>query len=566
MDIKHLLITGILLIGITVDAQDLESVGKEKPFRVNGGLSLNQVGYYQWGAEDARRDPYTYIASGNINFNIYGWSVPLSFTYSNLEGTFQQPFNEYGLTPSYKWAKAYIGYNAINFSKYTVSNYRFLGGGLEVTPGNFNTTIFYGRLQKPVEYDSLNQNNIMAYERMGYGIKSGYTFEKGAVDLIAFHARDDSSSLSNIPTNAETTPAENTVLGINAGVSPLKNLSLQAEYANSAYTSDVRSPEATTTSGLTTAGHFLTPRASTAYYHAINSSLSYAFDKYSLGVAYERVDPEYHTLGAYYTTNDLENISLNGSSGFYEGKLGIQVNAGLQRNDLDGQKASKMSNLVGSASVNAALNEKINLSGSYSNYRSYTNIKTQFDYINQTKPWENLDTLDFTQLTQNASVNASFGLGDHEERKQTLTSQLSFQDASEQQGYYQANAGSQFYNANMGYAVNFVPIELNLSFTTSASYVTSPLNNSLTLGPVVSVNKAFFEGTFNNGMSITYNQSHTDGALQNTVVSTRYNVTYLLKEKHNFSFSGIYFWQDSRIYASGKLSEVTLTLTYSYSF
>ncbi len=566
MDIKQLLITGFLLIGITVDAQDLEAIGKEKPFRVNGGVSLNQVGYFQWGEEAARRDPYTWIASGNINFNIYGWSVPLSFTYSNLEGTFQQPFNQYGLTPTYKWAKAYIGYNAINFSKYSVSNYRFLGGGLEVTPGNFNTTVFYGRLQKPVEYDSLNQNNIMAYERMGYGIKSGYAFEKGSVDLIAFHARDDSSSLVKIPANAKTTPAENTVLGINTGLSPIKNLSLQAEYANSAYTSDTRSPETTKKAGLATAGYFLTPRASTAYYHAFNSSLSYAFDKYSLGMAYERVDPEYHTLGAYYTTNDLENISLNGSSSFYEGKLGIQVNAGLQRNDLDGQKASKMSNVVGSASITAALTEKINLSGSYSNYRSYTNIKTQFDYINQTKPWENLDTLDFTQLTQNAGVNASFGLGDNEDRKQTLSTQFSFQDASEQQGYYEANAGSRFYNGNMGYAVNFVPIELNLSLTGSVSYVTSPISNTLTAGPVLSVNKSFFDGTFNNGLSTTYNRSYTDNDLQNTVVSTSYNVNYVLLEKHNFSFSGIYFWQDSKIYSQGNLSEVTLTLTYSYSF
>ncbi len=566
MDIKKLLTTGFLLIGITVNAQDLSSIGKEKPFRVNGGVSLNQVGYFQWGAEEARRDPYTWIATGNINFNIYGWTVPLSFTYSNLEGTFQQPFNQYGLTPTYKWIKAYIGYNAINFSKYTVSNYRFLGGGLEVTPGNFNTTIFYGRLQKPVEYDSLNQNNIMAYERMGYGIKSGYKFKKGSVDLIAFHASDDSSSLSNIPTNAETTPAENTVLGINAGVSPIKNLSLQAEYANSAYTSDIRSPEINKKAKMATAGYFITPRASTAYYHAVNSSLSYAFGNYSMGVAYERVDPEYHTLGAYYTTNDLENISLTGSSSFYEGKISIQVNTGLQRNDLDGQKSSKMSNIVGSASVNAAVTEKINLSGTYSNYRTYTNIKTQFDYINQTKPWENLDTLDFTQLTQNASINGSFGIGDNEDRKQTLTTQFSLQDASEQQGYYQANAGSQFYNSNLGYAINFVPIELNLSLTGSVSYITSPLSNTLTAGPVLSVNKTFFEGALNNGISTAYNQSHTDGKLQNTVINTRYTADYVLKEKHNFALSTIYFWRNSKIYSSGKLSEVTVTLTYSYAF
>jgi hypothetical protein len=42
---------------------------------------------------------------------------------------------------------------------------------------------------------------------------------------------------------------------------------------------------------------------------------------------------------------------------------------------------------------------------SYSNFSSYTYIRSEFDEINQTNPYENLDTLNFTQLTQSAGLN-----------------------------------------------------------------------------------------------------------------------------------------------------------------
>src|SRR6187551_476853 len=123
----------IVLISVVsplfLKGQNLESIGKEKPLTVNGGISLNQIFYGSSGIE-SRRDPYSYFASGNINFNLYGWSVPVSFSLSNQNVTYQQPFNQYGIHPTYKWATAHIGYASMSFSPYTLSGHLFNGIGV----------------------------------------------------------------------------------------------------------------------------------------------------------------------------------------------------------------------------------------------------------------------------------------------------------------------------------------------------------------------------------------------------------------------------------------------------
>ena len=80
--------------------QNLETIGKGKPLTISGGLSINQIFYGVQGI-DSRRDPYSYYASGNINVSLYGWNVPLSFSLSNQNVSYHQPFNQYGLHPNY---------------------------------------------------------------------------------------------------------------------------------------------------------------------------------------------------------------------------------------------------------------------------------------------------------------------------------------------------------------------------------------------------------------------------------------------------------------------------------
>lgn len=175
-----------VILSLPSTAQSLESVGKEKPVSVTGGVSLNQIFYGVRGIE-SRRDPYTYYASGNVNFSLYGWNVPLSFSYSNQNVSFQQPFNQYSLHPTYKSVTAHVGYTSMSFSPYTVSGHIFLGAGVDVAPeGKWRFSGLYGRFLKAVEPDTTNENHIPAFKRMGYGFKASYGEGGNSVDVIVW--------------------------------------------------------------------------------------------------------------------------------------------------------------------------------------------------------------------------------------------------------------------------------------------------------------------------------------------------------------------------------------------
>jgi hypothetical protein len=61
--------------------QSLESIGKEKPLVIAGGVSLSQIVYTASGVND-RRDAYSYYASGNVNFSLYGYTSMSYFPYT----------------------------------------------------------------------------------------------------------------------------------------------------------------------------------------------------------------------------------------------------------------------------------------------------------------------------------------------------------------------------------------------------------------------------------------------------------------------------------------------------
>ena len=112
---------------------NFDQLGKEKWLRYNGGVAANAI-YYDG---TANRQNLTYFLTGNLNFNIAGlYNIPLSFTYSNQDFNFQNPFkfNRLSLHPSYKWATAHIGDVNMTFSPYTLAGHQFTGGGFDLNP------------------------------------------------------------------------------------------------------------------------------------------------------------------------------------------------------------------------------------------------------------------------------------------------------------------------------------------------------------------------------------------------------------------------------------------------
>src|SRR4051812_42836366 len=92
----------LILLSFTSYSQNLETIGLKKGVKLNGSVNLNTVGYYTTGIQQ-RRDPFNWFLTGNLNVNLFGYNAPFTFSYSNANKNFSQPFNQFSFAPQYKW-------------------------------------------------------------------------------------------------------------------------------------------------------------------------------------------------------------------------------------------------------------------------------------------------------------------------------------------------------------------------------------------------------------------------------------------------------------------------------
>jgi hypothetical protein len=542
-------------------AQDLGAIGEAKPLTVSGSFSGSSILYGASGA--ARRDPFSYFLSGSLNVSVYGLSIPLSVNYSNQQTTFHQPFNQYGLSPTYKWATAHLGWRSMNFSSYTLAGHTFLGAGFELTPGRWRVGGMYGRLNKAVEHDTTAEvGSIPTYQRYGYGAKVGYGSATDYVDLIVFKAQDDPESIAAPPEELNMRPGENLVFGVNVAKRLLKRVSFTGEWASSANTRDVQAGRASLASGSVYQhlGGLFTPRVSSNYHQAYKGALRYAGSRYGLQLGYERVDPGYQTMGAYFFNDDQENITVGGNTRLLDDKVTVALQTGVQRNNLDGNEVNQQRRLVNSLNLGYSPTAAWNFSGSYSNFTTNSRRAPRLNEIVNTT-----DTLmlDFVQITDNANFSTSYN-GKSGDNTYALSLNTSYQVANERQGQQVTDRQSRFYNGNLAYSYRITAADVGFTASLNANRNVDPELRSTALGPAVSVNKSFYEKKLRATWSSSYNRYLSAGAATGDVVNTRVNANYNLK-KNNFTISLIALRRGKQA-ATDSFTEFTGTLGYSYSF
>jgi hypothetical protein len=562
---KIILITILLFISAFGFSQNfnVQEVGKAKLINVSGGASANTVFY----SGNATREPFSYFLNGNINFNIANlYNIPLSFSYTNQKFGYNKPvlMNRLSIHPSYKWITAHIGDVSMSFSPYTLSGHQFTGFGVDLTPqGKFKISAMYGRLLKSSEYDAAYPDILPAYKRFGYGFKTAYALEKINLGLTFFKARDQINSLNNpVPFELDVTPKENAAISFETTFKLFQKLQVSTEYANSSITEDLRVTDGGKTQGVSS---FLLGRNSTTTsYDAFKGQLVYPAGKGTLGVGYERIDPNYRTFGGYYFNNDLENVTVNATQNLYKDKVSLAVNLGLQKDNLEKQKESQMKRLVTSINADFRPNQKLNLNLNYSNFQSYTNSRNQFDYINQVSNYDYLDTLNFRQVNQNVGLAVNYLLKNDKKIKKAISANFSMQDAkNQQQGRTVENGASTYYNSALTYSLGYPEKDLSFNGSLNNTYGKTDSGKSLIIGPTIGVSKLLFDKKLTTSASTTYNTSYNNGDKLNDIFNFRLNGSYIYLEKHNFNMSMISLFSNS---AGRKNNDLTATLSYAYSF
>lgn len=555
-----------MFLTVAVQAQQLESIGVKKGIKVNGGVSVANNFYTVSGISN-RLNPYSYVLSGNLNINAFGVSIPLSFAYSNQNFSYRQPFNIVGASPSYKKFKAHIGYRNLSFSPYTLSGHTFLGGGLEYNGDKFAVVIMSGRLLKGVEYDSNNVNALPAYKRMGAGIKVSYRNKGDEIALSNFYAKDIINSIDSVPTRLGLQAQENVVWGISVKKKLGKKFAVTAELARSEWTKDITAQELPDQTRSPFASLFyIKGNQSTVTYNAMKFNGTYTFKLFSLGAGYERIDPEYRTLGAYYFNNDLENVTLNAATSLLKDKIKVSGNIGLQHDDLNKTKSSSMKRTVGSVSLGMAPTKRLNINLAYSNFYSYVNIKPiDLQYV----PNARYDTLNYTQISQ--TISGSVGYKLLESDKVTKMIQLSSSQMSAQSKQASTNKKNTMLNATISYnqAWKTSGISLGLSMNGNQSRFEDNTNSYVGLG--ITGGAPLWKKKLRSSLGVNMNQNYDNNKLVAYLFSVNNSYSYKLGKHQSFNAS-------LRYTGRTKISETTIgsyntnfnefmaSLSYSYSF
>nr|WP_314698331.1 hypothetical protein [uncultured Prevotella sp.] len=533
-------------------AQNVEEIlefRKKKPLKISGSISANVTQFNSTPKQS--RQSFTYQLSGSINMSLYELlNIPISFNLNNYGAKFSYPSlpNRLSLHPSYKWVRAHIGDVSMSFSPYTLNGHQFTGAGIELTPGRWQISAMGGRLLRRVDADSLNPSIRPNYERWGYGAKVRYEANKFALGGTVFMAKDKMSNISFDTDALGIYPKGNIAIGLEGSLSIIKDLKLSLEYSLSIMQRDLRVKEK-------------------SYYHAFKAELAYSFLGNTIGIGYERISPDYETLGAYYFNNDYENFTINYSRNFFENKMSIALSGGVQRDDLSGQKQEKNKRFVGSANINFTPSEKFSASVSLSSYQAHRNIKSSFDYINERTPYENLDTLRFTQLNNSIDMNLNWRLRNSETQAHIISANASYQEAADKQGRYIMPGNlTRFMNLGANYGIDFTPLDFSVTAGINASNNYASRKNVLTIGPTLTCSKHLFKKALTTGLTLSFNQTQEAGRKLATIYNVRWHANYRFLKRHGLNASVAYQHRS--------LSEVTLTnsssltsqISYSYSF
>lgn len=530
-----------------IDTQLKEKL-KKKPFSILGSASVS--GVYNEASDSPSSEPFLYFFNGNITLGFYDWTMPINYRYTNqgdaLDYQIPFKFNRLSLHPKYKWILAHIGDVSMSFSPYTFNGLQFTGGGLELTPEKYplRASFMGGQLAKATEYDGRPQT-IPTYERWGYGTKLSYKKEDLEIGGILFFANDKANSLSApIPDEKKIYPLSNQVYSGFAKYKPLHFVEVFGEYA------------------LSLLGNTQSQKQD---FTAYNAGINFIFTKASVGVRYEKVDPDYKTLGAYYFVNDMENITLNSSLNLFKGNVSIATSIGRQHDNLNQQKPKQSNQWVGSANVNAKVTPKLSLSGSYSNFTMFTNkLINPFDRINNPQLYEHpQDSINYRQVSQNTNANIAYAINE----KQNITLSYSFNDVVNKQNDIVRRGGiSRFHNAGAAYMVQFPESKLSLSPSFNYSYSIVAREKTEVMGPSLTVGKAFFEDKLNTTLLGNYSISQS-ATSKGSTANAQLNVNFLPWKNHQFTLSALQSFRNAESDTQNTSAQSTnVSVGYTYHF
>lgn len=548
----------VLLLCTVVRAQDLEQIAKAKPFEIRGSASAS-VGYYKGVGFQSTRRPYSYSIMLAPTISVYGVQIPFNVTFTEGSRSINNPFAQFGVNPHWKWIKGYFGWTNMTWSPTTLSGKTFLGAGIEINPSLFRFGAMYGRFNPAIKENLLSKEiQQPQYKRKGWATRIGVGNSDNYVDFIFLAARDVNNS---IPVPKDTlnqltyTPAENVVFGIMSFQTfAKKKLTWQLDGAVSGYTRDTRSPFIDPGTGFGTKALKLIfpPHLSSSYAWTAHSNLTYKAELFTLGFDYNRVQPEYQSMGVDYILNDQQRITLNQTWLAGKKKWTFGFNEFYQHDNLNKRKAVQTHRAGLSSNINFQMNQSFGFSVAYNNF-----ITAQTKGL---KPVS--DTTRIFQM-QNTILFAPRYMIVSPQYIHNIYTSFTYSRLDDFNRFTAAYARNSTINVNVGYSLSVNAMALSFTPGFNVLYAENPTVKLLTLGPSVSLGKSFWKGKISTSLSLGFTASQQNSVWNNKVINNTVGVGYRIDTHHSLKFDNSIMYA---MYVASTSQEYRGALTYTYSF
>ncbi len=543
------------LCGVPAQAQDISQIAKSDPLIISGAVGTNNTFYHSTGYSYA--SPLQSSVWANLNISVYGYSMPFSLYFTNSDWNFSYPQFSFRFSPTYKNWHMFIGQGSLGFSNYVMST-SVNGFGLEYSGKKLRFGVFYGRLRSAINDDPTDPDaRRPQYKRMGWGFKVGYGNSRNYIDLYFLRAYDCPSSIDE-HWWASVAPQSNLVVGLRGSSQITKWLSLTANVATSAFTTDSRAPKVEN-GDVTRFDKIFDAKYSSLMRFAGDANVNVHLKNFNTSVFYRIVQPNYLSLGTNYMSNNYHSLGINFSTRLLR-KISLSGTFSAQSDNLSDEQLYTTRGYVYSANAGTRFGN-VNVNLRYSGY-----LQNQSDGTAKVEEETRVHRI-MHSVGASASYNFQTDVLSH-----TLT-------------------GSVGYNTNK---------DLN-KFATGKSDVET-ISGGLNYSVLVEPWHTDFSATFNHQQSIGYNRRYTSDILALTAsrtffedknplsvsatITTCYNklskmrenmslggdvqASWTLKQKHSFSLSaGIARSNDTNITSNEDMYNVTETnvgFSYTYTF
>lgn len=534
------------MLVLPLRAQDLSTIDEAEPVTISGTAFLQGQHYHSSLGNRTGRPDITGFLTFNPTVTVYGIQFPFSFSLTTSEATFRQPFNEFGVSPRYKWITGHFGYRSVRFSQFSLASQRWLGAGFELQSAGFRLGAMYGRFQKAMEGDTVRRAPAI-YKRMGLAFKLGWGSDRNNVDIVLFKGWDDSTSVSS--PSLRPLAGENVVLALVTRFGLLDNtVTIDAEIAGSVYTRDLGAPEERVSGVPSVMKSVLRLTSSTRANWALRSAATYTGKRFRITLKYERVEPDFASMGVGYISQDREDITLAPTLSLFS-SLRLTGSIGVRRNNLINDKLTTTHRLISSFGASWQVTDDFGWDMRYTNYS--TSSSDGRVRITDTMRIENVSQM------IGGGPRIALSTGDVQHTISLYAMHQRYDDRNLLSGALNNNETTSG-TLGIGSAIGEFGLTGSVSYADahSSAYATKTFNLSL------GATKSFFEGTLSLALSVGYGVARSASATDAQFLPA-INGSYRLSDRDMVTFTS-QLSQNTR--TNAPYTEIVTSAGYSRTF